>query len=158
MGWIKLRNSFSPFAEEEWSKSLRANMEPNKWLLQGCSEPWAAIASFRSGEKNLLLAVIPIFIKTRSCVPPIFVVHMMSNIFLPSGMYLRPQRSPDIGMFLIADLWCSRRPAMCHSSLWGSFVPRQSWTKAMWWPRLHWSSSSLFWGFQESWGDCCVAK
>lgn len=76
----------------------------------------------------------------------------------PQERIAGPQRNPDISIFLIADLWCARRPAMFHSSLWGSFVPGQSWTEAVWWPRLQWSSSSLLWGLQESWGDCCVAK
>lgn len=31
------------------ARVLVQHMEPNKWLLQGCSEPWAAIASFKSG-------------------------------------------------------------------------------------------------------------
>jgi len=29
------------------ARVLVQHMEPNKWLLQGCSEPWAVVASFR---------------------------------------------------------------------------------------------------------------
>lgn len=69
-----------------------------------------------------------------------------------------PQRSPDISTFLIADLWCARTPALFHSNLRGSFVPGQSRTQAVWWPKLQRSSASLHWCLQKSWGDCCVAK
>lgn len=70
-------------------------MEPNKWLLQRCSEPWAAIASFRSGEGGSVTGGDIHLWRDETIVSlgkhhPIFNVHMTSNIFLHPGVCFRP--------------------------------------------------------------------
>lgn len=163
MGWMWPGNSFSPFAIKEWSKGLSATHGDKQQLLQG--QAWSHglplhPSSWGRGTRNwqrypsLERPDHSLFGKLPSCVHCSYDVKHLPSLRSVSGA----QRSPDISIFLIADLWCARRPALCHSSLWGGFVPGQARTQAVRWPKLQRSSSTVHWCLQESWGDRCVAK
>lgn len=95
MDWIWPGDNFSPFAIEEWSKGLSAThgaqqMAPARMLeaMSCCCilKVWGG-GPVTDSNTHLWRDQTTISLGKSH---PVFNVHMMSNIFLPSGVYLRP--------------------------------------------------------------------
>lgn len=95
MGWIWPGDSFSPFAIQKWSKGLSAThgarqMAPTRMLRDtGCRCILQVRGPVTGSDTHLWRDETTIFLGKSH---PMFNVHMMSNIFLPPGVYLSPPK------------------------------------------------------------------